>query len=307
MAGGGNGRVGGRGGVNAHASEHEAGRARRPSGITPRGSLSGGAPPVHASHNTRGARPCPENPRNLLRQAVLFTDRRRREDHPAFPSAAAAAAGLSADVVDGDELRARLPPALSHSRADRLHQFARAIFVSELLAAHRVIPRSPRRALRLLPRASSRRVRGGRLDRGPMSAPRCRSAAPPRLNAHLGHSVEVRVVSPRRAQDPDDGRCIDLVPTAAARRQGLALAIVPAPDPDGMVRRCQLAGVIALIPASTHTPAASSRALALLRRTRSTTRFLSSTRVGSSLRRATASSSASEVRLSVGGVATSGR
>lgn len=51
-----------------------------------------------------------------------------------------AADGFNSEVVDGDELRNRLPPALGFSREDRGHQFARALYVAELLAAHDVIP-----------------------------------------------------------------------------------------------------------------------------------------------------------------------
>lgn len=48
--------------------------------------------------------------------------------------------GVPCEVVDGDELRARLPPPLGFSRADRGHQLARAMFVAELLAAHGIVP-----------------------------------------------------------------------------------------------------------------------------------------------------------------------
>ncbi|HEX6391581.1 MAG TPA: adenylyl-sulfate kinase [Solirubrobacteraceae bacterium] len=48
--------------------------------------------------------------------------------------------GIDCHVLDGDELRARIPPALGFSHEDRSHQFARALFVAEILSAHRVIP-----------------------------------------------------------------------------------------------------------------------------------------------------------------------
>lgn len=51
-----------------------------------------------------------------------------------------AADGIDCEVLDGDELRARLPPALGFSRADRAAQFQRALYVAELLSAHGVIP-----------------------------------------------------------------------------------------------------------------------------------------------------------------------
>ena len=50
------------------------------------------------------------------------------------------ARGVGCEVLDGDELRARLPPPLGFTREDRGHQFVRGLFVAELLAAHGVIP-----------------------------------------------------------------------------------------------------------------------------------------------------------------------
>jgi adenylylsulfate kinase len=51
-----------------------------------------------------------------------------------------ATTGVPCEVIDGDELRTRLPPPLGFSRADREHQFARALFVAEMLAAHGIVP-----------------------------------------------------------------------------------------------------------------------------------------------------------------------
>jgi len=48
--------------------------------------------------------------------------------------------GVAGEVLDGDELRRRLPPPLGYSREDRGRQFARALFLAELLAAHGVVP-----------------------------------------------------------------------------------------------------------------------------------------------------------------------
>lgn len=50
------------------------------------------------------------------------------------------ASGRPAEVLDGDELRRRLPPALGFGADDRHAQFARALFIAELLAGHRVVP-----------------------------------------------------------------------------------------------------------------------------------------------------------------------
>lgn len=47
---------------------------------------------------------------------------------------------VASEVLDGDDLRTRLPPPLGFSRADRSRQFARALFLAELLASHRVVP-----------------------------------------------------------------------------------------------------------------------------------------------------------------------
>jgi adenylylsulfate kinase len=48
--------------------------------------------------------------------------------------------GVRSEVLDGDELRARLRPALGFSREDRRDQLQRAVFIAELLAAHGVVP-----------------------------------------------------------------------------------------------------------------------------------------------------------------------
>jgi adenylylsulfate kinase len=48
--------------------------------------------------------------------------------------------GVASEILDGDELRSRLPPKLGFSRTDRSCQFARALFVAEVLAAHGVVP-----------------------------------------------------------------------------------------------------------------------------------------------------------------------
>jgi len=48
--------------------------------------------------------------------------------------------GIANEILDGDELRSRLPPLLGFSREDRSQQFARALFLAELLAAHGVVP-----------------------------------------------------------------------------------------------------------------------------------------------------------------------
>jgi adenylylsulfate kinase len=149
--------------------------------------------------------------RSPLSPAVLFTG---------FPAAGKttlacacrrllADAGVSAEVVDGDELRARLPPALTHSHADRLHQFARAIFVSELLAAHRVIPLI---AL-VAPFAASReRLRAAFAAAGslevhvctPLTV--CRERDQKGLYARLGDSVAPEIVSPFEVPDHPDYR-----------------------------------------------------------------------------------------------------
>ena len=183
-----------------------------------------------------------EPTRNLLCPAVLFTG---------LPAAGKttlafacqrllAAAGLSAEVVDGDELRARLPPALSHSRADRLHQFARAIFVSELLAAHRVIPLI---AL-VAPFASSRaQLRGAFAAVGSIEVhvctplPVCRARDQKGLYARLGDSVEPEIVSPFEVpEDPDyriDTSDLD-AGTAAAPVVARLVEMAGQPrDPDG--------------------------------------------------------------------------
>ena len=47
--------------------------------------------------------------------------------------------GRDAELLDGDELRTRLPPAIGFSRADRAAQFARALFVAELLSSHGIV------------------------------------------------------------------------------------------------------------------------------------------------------------------------
>jgi adenylylsulfate kinase len=118
-------------------------------------------------------------------------------------------AGVSAELVDGDELRARLPPALSHSRADRLHQFARAVFVSELLAAHRVIPLI---AL-VAPFAASReQLRSAFAATGSIEVhvctplPVCRARDQKGLYARLGDSVQPEIVSPFEVPDQPDYR-----------------------------------------------------------------------------------------------------
>lgn len=49
------------------------------------------------------------------------------------------ALGLAAQLLDGDELRARLPPDLGFSRTDRLRQAERARYLAELLQGHGVI------------------------------------------------------------------------------------------------------------------------------------------------------------------------
>jgi adenylylsulfate kinase-like enzyme len=48
--------------------------------------------------------------------------------------------GVPSEVLDGDELRRRLPPALGFGLQDRSHQFTRALYVAELLSAHGVVP-----------------------------------------------------------------------------------------------------------------------------------------------------------------------
>lgn len=48
--------------------------------------------------------------------------------------------GFDSELIDGDELRRRLPPALGFSRADRLAQAERASYIAELLQRHRVVP-----------------------------------------------------------------------------------------------------------------------------------------------------------------------
>jgi len=50
------------------------------------------------------------------------------------------AQGIAGDMLDGDELRDRIEPRLGFSKTDRGIQFARALFLAELLAAHRVVP-----------------------------------------------------------------------------------------------------------------------------------------------------------------------
>lgn len=116
-------------------------------------------------------------------------------------------AGIRAEVVDGDELRARLPPALTHSRADRLHQFARAIFVSELLAAHGVIPLialvAPFAASREQLRAAFAAV--GSLEVHVCTPlPVCRDRDQKGLYARLGDSVQPEIVDPFEVpEDPD--------------------------------------------------------------------------------------------------------
>jgi adenylylsulfate kinase-like enzyme len=118
-------------------------------------------------------------------------------------------AGVSAELVDGDELRARLPPALTHSRADRLHQFARAVFVSELLAAHRVIPLI---AL-VAPFAASReQLRAVFAPAGcievhvctPLAV--CRARDQKNLYARLGDSVAREIVAPFEVPENPDYR-----------------------------------------------------------------------------------------------------
>jgi len=42
-------------------------------------------------------------------------------------------------VLDGDELRDRLPPQLGFSTDARSNQFARALFIAELLSAHGIV------------------------------------------------------------------------------------------------------------------------------------------------------------------------
>jgi adenylylsulfate kinase len=49
-------------------------------------------------------------------------------------------ANEDAELLDGDELRTRISPPLGFEPEDRSHQFSRALFIAELLAAHRVIP-----------------------------------------------------------------------------------------------------------------------------------------------------------------------
>src|SRR5690349_6477392 len=55
-------------------------------------------------------------------------------------SAALVERRVASEVLDGDELRTRLAPQLGFSPADRSRQFAHALFVAELLAAHAVVP-----------------------------------------------------------------------------------------------------------------------------------------------------------------------
>ncbi len=47
--------------------------------------------------------------------------------------------GQPCQLIDGDELRRRLPPGLGFSTADRRHQGERARYVAELLVAHDVL------------------------------------------------------------------------------------------------------------------------------------------------------------------------
>lgn len=79
--------------------------------------------------------------RTLLAPAVLLTG---------LPSAGKSTVGAAvvaslrehdhdAELLDGDELRDRLPPAIGFTRAARRNQLARALFVAELLSSHRVI------------------------------------------------------------------------------------------------------------------------------------------------------------------------
>jgi adenylylsulfate kinase len=48
--------------------------------------------------------------------------------------------GIEAAVLDGDELRAGLPPAVGFDRQSRHWQLERAGFIAEILAGHGVIP-----------------------------------------------------------------------------------------------------------------------------------------------------------------------
>jgi adenylylsulfate kinase len=82
------------------------------------------------------------NQRRLTALAVLLTG------HPSSGKTTLANAlsaslgheGIPNEVLDGDELRERLSPRLGFSRTDRSHQFARAVFVAELLASHGILP-----------------------------------------------------------------------------------------------------------------------------------------------------------------------
>ncbi len=47
--------------------------------------------------------------------------------------------GQACQLIDGDEMRERLPPNLGFSRQDRRHQGERARYIAELLVAHDVL------------------------------------------------------------------------------------------------------------------------------------------------------------------------
>jgi adenylylsulfate kinase len=84
----------------------------------------------------------PDPDRALRSPAVLLTG------HPSSGKSTLAAAlrqalggrGVAGEILDGDELRDRLPPRLGFAPEDRRHQFARGLFLAELLSAHRVLP-----------------------------------------------------------------------------------------------------------------------------------------------------------------------
>jgi adenylylsulfate kinase len=80
--------------------------------------------------------------RRLCAPAVLLTGHPSagRSTLATHVSAALCDRGVANEILDGDDLRARLSPQLGFSRDGRSQQFAHALVLAELLAAHSVVP-----------------------------------------------------------------------------------------------------------------------------------------------------------------------
>ena len=85
----------------------------------------------------------PGQPRRSLRSPALLLTGNPSSGKSTLAVAVAAVLdrqGIACEILDGDELRQRLPPSPGFARSGRRQQMERALFLAEMLASHGVIP-----------------------------------------------------------------------------------------------------------------------------------------------------------------------